>query len=218
MRIALNLASHPYSDLGPLLKRLRIASATLGIVALALGYGLHSFHRAAQDARERDHSLDGAIASIQLERAQVQQRMQQPDNAALLSHVAVLNELFDAKQFSWTLAMEDLETVLPAGVQATTLEPIRSKDGSITLRLRVVGPRDKAVELIRNLERSRYFTAPRLVGESSESGGGPNERVEPIAPSNRVTMELTALYNLAAAQAPHPHADATKPTAIGGRR
>ena len=46
------------------------------------------------------------------------------------------------RDFSWTLAMEDLETVLPGGVQVTTLEPMRDKDGHITLHLRVLGPRD----------------------------------------------------------------------------
>ena len=57
-----------------------------------------------------------------------------------------LNQLFDEKAFSWTLAMEDLETVLPGGVQVTTLEPTRDKDGHITLQLRVLGPRDLSIQ------------------------------------------------------------------------
>ena len=52
----------------------------------------------------------------------------------------ILNELFDEKAFSWTLAMEAMETVLPAGVQVTSIEPIRAKDGHITVHLRVLGP------------------------------------------------------------------------------
>ncbi len=62
--------------------------------------------------------------------------MQQPDNARTLQQAESLNQLFDEKAFSWTLAMEDLETVLPAGVQVTTLEPT-VKDGQITVHLRV---------------------------------------------------------------------------------
>ena len=43
--------------------------------------------------------------------------------------------------------MEDLETVLPGGVQVTTLEPIvDKKDGHVSLHMRVIGPRDKAVD------------------------------------------------------------------------
>ena len=39
----------------------------------------------------------------------------------------MLNQLFDEKTFSWTLAMEDLETVLPGGVQVATLDPTRDQ-------------------------------------------------------------------------------------------
>jgi len=54
-------------------------------------------------------------------------------NDALLKQVAALNQLIDEKTFSWTLAMEDLETVLPGGVQTNTLEPVRDpKTGIIT--------------------------------------------------------------------------------------
>ncbi len=77
--------------------------------------------------------------------------------------------------------MEDLETVLPGGVQVSTIEPVRAKDGHITLHLRVIGPRDRAVELVRNLEHSKRFLLPRIVGENAESPGGPNQRLEPVS-------------------------------------
>ena len=121
--------------------------------------------------------------------------MQQPDNAQLLTQAGALNKLFDEKAFSWTLAMENLETVLPGGVQVVTLEPVRAKDGHITLHLRVVGPRDRAVELVRNLEHSRRFLQPRIVGENSEASSSPNQRLEPVSASNRFNFELLAEYN-----------------------
>ena len=112
--------------------------------------------------------------------------MHQPANAQLLAQAGMLNQLFDEKAFSWTLAMEDLETVLPGGVQVTTLEPARAKDGHITLRLRVMGPRDRDVELVQNLEHSRRFLLPRIVGENAsrdrrpEPAPGAGERLEPL--------------------------------------
>ena len=111
----------------------------------------------------------------------------------LLIQAGELNQLFDEKTFSWTLAMEDLETVLPGGVQVTAIDPSRdARTGMITLKLRVVGPRDKADDLVQNLEHSRYFLAPHIVTESTESTGGPNERLEPVSASNRFTFELFA--------------------------
>ena len=195
MRIGINLATRPFADLGPTLKRLRVAMAMLALVAIGLVLGLRALHQRAEQARAHDHSLDGQIARINQERRSYQAMMQQPENAVVLTQSESLNKLFDEKAFSWTLAMEDLETVLPGGVQVTTIEPARDKDGHITLRLRVLGPRDRAIELIANLEHSRHFLHPRIVDESSESSGGPGERAEPVSTSNRVNFDLLAEYN-----------------------
>jgi type IV pilus assembly protein PilN len=199
MRITLNLATRPFYDLGPAIKRLRIAMGVLVVLAIALGLGLRAFHQKAEEARARDHSLDGELARVTLERQGYQDRMKQPDNAQLMKQAESLNRLFDEKAFSWTLAMEDLENVLPGGVQVSTLEPVRAKDGHITLHLRVIGPRDRAVELVRNLEHSKRFLLPRIAGENSESTGGPGEQVQPVSASNRVNFDVLADYNPAAA-------------------
>jgi type IV pilus assembly protein PilN len=194
LRIAINLATRPFADIGPAVKRLRIAIAALVVVAIAVGLGLHALHQKAEQARARDHSLDGKIAQITQERQGYQTMMRQPDNSRTLTQAESLNALFDEKAFSWTLAIDDLETVLPAGVVVTTIEPTRAKDGHITLRMRVVGPRNRAVNLVQNLEHSRRFLLPRIVGENSETTGGPGERAEPVSESNRVDFEVLAEY------------------------
>jgi type IV pilus assembly protein PilN len=199
MRVQINLATRPFADLGPALKQLRIAMGVLAFVAIALALGLRALHEKAEAARTRDHSLDGQIARITQERQGYQAMMRKPENAEVLAQAEALNALFDEKAFSWTLAMEDLETVLPGGVQVTSIEPNRDKDGHITLHLRVLGPRDRAIELVSNLERSRHFLEPRIVGESSESSGAPGERLEPVSASNRVNFDVLAEYNPVAA-------------------
>jgi type IV pilus assembly protein PilN len=195
MRITLNLATRPFTDLGPALKRLRIGMAVLAALCLLFVLGLHLFDSQAAEARAREHSLDGAIARVEAERRQAQAFMQQPDNAQLLVQAEFLNERFDEKAFSWTLAMEAMETVLPAGVQVTAIEPTRSKDGQITVELRVLGPHDRSVELVRNLEHSRRFLQPRIEGESAENSTNANQQLGPISVSNRFEFELFADYN-----------------------
>jgi type IV pilus assembly protein PilN len=194
MRISLNLATRPFADIGPRLKQLRIAMGALAVVSIALGFGVHALDRKAQIARDKVRLLDEKIARLNRERQGYQAMMHEPDNAAVLAQAENLNQLFDEKAFSWTLAMEDLETVLPGGVQAATLEPTRDKDGHITLHLRVVGPRDLSIQLVENLEHSRRFLNPRIAGENSESQGGPNQRMEPVSAGNRVNFELLADY------------------------
>ena len=196
MRITLNLATRPFTDLGPAIKRLRIVMAGLAIVSLALLFGLHELHEKAEQARAHEHSLDGAIAGINSERLGYTVMMQRPDNAQFIAEVVDLNQLFDEKSFSWTLAMENLETVLPAGVQVTQIEPVRAKNGQITLHLRVIGPHDRSIELVRNLEHSARFLSPRIVGENAESSGnGPNQRLEPVSATNRFEFDILADYN-----------------------
>ena len=117
----------------------------------------------------REHSLDGNIARINDERQGYQTLMQRPDNARFLQQVQLLNQLFDQKAFSWTLAMQNLETVLPGGVQVTQIEPARAKNGQITLHLRVLGPHNLGDDLVRNLEHSHRFISPRIEGENAET-------------------------------------------------
>ena len=216
MRVSINLATRPYTDLGPALRRLRFGIGGLAVVAIALALGLHFMHNAAEAARAREHSVDQSITKVSQERQQYISLAQQPDNAKVLAHVSSLNKLIDAKAFSWTLAMEDLETVLPGGVQVTTLEPVvDKKDGHITVRMRVVGPRDKAVDLVANLEHSKRFLLPRIVNETAESAGNGNQQqAEPVSKSNRVNFDLLADYNPATPEerkAAHRNAHTTEP-------
>jgi type IV pilus assembly protein PilN len=194
VRVTINLASRQFADIAPALKNLRTAMAALAGVAVLLLIGLYFVHGKAEAARAREHSLDGKVAQLRQEQQGYQATMRQPDNARTLQQAENLNQLFDEKAFSWTLAMEDLETVLPAGVQVTTLEPT-IKNGQITVHLRVVGPRDRDVQLVQNLEHSRHFVVPRIVGESAESTAGPNQQAQPVSASNRFDYDVLADYN-----------------------
>ncbi len=66
------------------------------------------------------------------------------------------------------------------------------------IRLRVSGDRDRAVQLVRNLERSKRFLSPRLTGEATqakEAGSQANNaNVNPLAPAG-VEFEILANYN-----------------------
>lgn len=123
--------------------------------------------------------------------------MRQPANAAVLDRAHFLNRLFLAKSFSWTGVMMDLETVLPTGVQVTAIEPSITAEGDVIIRLRVAGDRDRAILLVRNLERSSRFINPRLAAEASQvkEQGTNAPSNTPGIPPGAVQFDIFANYN-----------------------
>ena len=166
MKISLNLATRPYIELRPIYARLRLMMLVLAVLALPMLLVLRVEQNKAQQATSRVDQLKRNIALLQAQQRSARALLQQPDNASLLAQVDFLNELFRRKAFSWTATMSDLETTLPAGVQVLSIDPVIAADGHVTIRLRVSGPRERAVAVVRNLERSRHFLAPRLASES----------------------------------------------------
>ena len=198
MRIVLNLASQPFIELRPLYARLRLWMALLFAVAVPLGLLLRMEQRREADADARMQRLQTGIGDMQAQQAGFQETMRESRNAAVLSQADFLNQLFARKAFSWTAVMMDLEDVLPAGVQVMNIDPIVAPDGHVTIRIRVAGPRDRSVELVRNLEHSHRFLMPRLASEAAETStgsGGAQAAMQPVSATTAVNFDILADYN-----------------------
>ena len=195
MRISVNLATRPFVELRPLYQRLRIIMAGLAVLALVLGILLHSETKKAHTQQALMDALVQKTRGFQQERANNEARMHQPANAAVLERSQFLNALFIKKSFSWTAIMMDLENVLPAGVQVTSIEPQILTDGTLQIRLRVVGDRDRAVDLVKNLERSQCFVAPRLASEAAQTQDPNQHNTGAPVNLNAVEFDILAGYN-----------------------
>ena len=204
MRISLNLASHPYVELGPIYQRLRLLIAVLAVLAVPLWFLLRTETQKAEAAHARLIAAQQSVAALQREQQTYQSDMRLPQNASVLRESQFLNGLFQRKAFSWTAVMMDLENVLPGGVQVENIEPVISRNGNVTIRLRVNGQHDRAVELIRNLEHSRRFLYPRLADESAASAQG-GRGLEQVSAASGVNFDILADYN------PLPPAGKTTP-------
>ena len=169
MRVSVNLATRPFVELRPLIARLRLVMIALALLATGLILGLRILKDKADQATAQMDVLKSQTAEYQNRMMTNEARMRQPQNRAVLERAQFLNELFAKKSFSWTAIMMDLETVLPAGLQVTSMDPVISKEGDVSIRLRVGGAREKAVELVRNLEKSKRFLSPRLSSESLQA-------------------------------------------------
>jgi type IV pilus assembly protein PilN len=194
MRIQLNLASRKFVELGPVYLRLRILIALLAFLAVPLWLLLGTEKRRAAEAQARLDAVNQQIHAIESQRQAFQAEMRQPQNASVLLQSQFLNRMFASKAFSWTAVMMDLENVLPSGVQVLSIDPVIARDGKVTIRLRVNGPHDKGVDLVRNLEKSRRFLSPRLARETAENNQ--NQRsIEPVSTTPNVNFDLLAEYN-----------------------
>ena len=200
MRITVNLATRPFVELRPFFLRLRVLMAALVVVAAGALIATHLLQRKLDVAQAQLNEVHAKVLAARQEKQSNEERMRQPANAAVLARAHFLNTLFLRKSFSWTAVMMDLETVLPSGVLVTSIEPAIASDGNVIIRLRVSGERDRAVQLVRNLERSRRFRAPRLTGEAAqakEPGAQANMNAassNSLAPPG-VEFEILANYN-----------------------
>lgn len=195
MKITVNLASQPYVELQPVYKRLRTWMAILALTGCALWFLYRSERGQAEAATARVAMVQNRVQQLQNEEDRYKALMAEPKNAAILKQSDFLNELFRRKAFSWTATMEDLENVLPAGVQVLSIEPLISKDGHVAIHLRVTGARDRALDLIRNLEKSQHFASPRLMAETlANNGSGPAATMQPISATNQVNFDILADY------------------------
>ncbi|MFT4114018.1 fimbrial assembly protein [Silvibacterium sp.] len=213
MRITLNLASQPYVDVRSILKRLRVVMLILALLVLPLWWLLHAKEGQAAAATARVQAVENNVQRLQHEQQSYQEMMQQPQNAAVLKQADFLNGLFRRKAFSWTATMTDLETVLPMGVQVLSIDPQVAKDGTVTIHMRVSGGRDRAIELVRNLEKSRHFVGPRVVAEAQAQIPGQNNpnamAMQPVSASTLVNFDVLAAYRPIEGSAKQEH-DAEK--------
>ena len=194
MKIQVNLATRPFVELRPFFLRLRILMAVLAAVAVALGITSHVLSAKLHREQAQMAAVHNQIVATQQEKNRAETSMRQPANAAVLERAHFLNTIFLRKSFSWTAVMMDLENVLPSGVQVTSIEPSVTPEGDVVIRLRVAGDRDRAVQLVRNLERSQRFLHPRLSGESSQNKEN-NANVAAAGAPAGVEFDILADYN-----------------------
>jgi hypothetical protein len=187
MRWNINLASQPYEDA----RRFALLwGSGLLLFALFTGGLIFIAARGWTNASE----IRGHIAT---ERAKLNQLDQQherdlailnrPENRDVREKSQFLNTLIRRKQFSWTQVFASLERLMPGRLQVLSITPQLTDDDQILVSVLVAGDaRDKAIQLVRNLEKSNTF---RFAQVHSESVIPPRNGVP-----GGVQFEITAFY------------------------
>jgi type IV pilus assembly protein PilN len=198
MRLDLNLATQPYEEVRRFFRHwvplvAAVAVATVLLVVLAVSNWWRSREPAQQVAEVRRQ-----IAQVESERAEAMSVLSLPEHQATRTQAEFLNSLIAHKAFSWTQVFSDLEKIVPPRVQVTSIRPEVNAANQLEINMKVAGDsRDRAVELVRNMEKSERFRQPQI-------------RMERIAVQQAmpIEFEVVAIYV--------PQARAAAPTAGGG--
>jgi type IV pilus assembly protein PilN len=186
MRLDINLASQPYEDARGFWMRWGAGLAGLILLTLVLVYSAAMGWIGAAKDRTLIRQSEQQIAQRDNEMQSAQALLNRPENAAVRDRSQSLNELFERKAFSWTKVFADLEQVMPAHLHLVSIHPEISLDHEVLLKLAVAGEsRERALELVRNMETSRRFEQLHLEEE--------NDLATPIGGDN-VQVQISAVY------------------------
>jgi type IV pilus assembly protein PilN len=189
MRLNINLASQPYEDSRQFWTYWGTGLALLGLTTvLLLVLAVNGFIEGSRD-RQQISKLKTQLAEFDREKAEAQAMLNQPQNREVRDRSHFLNELFERKAFSWTLAFEQLEQVMPAHLHVISIHPGISADNNLELRLVVGGEtREQALDLVRKMESSKHFKQTRIDSEKFESPENSNSN------KDHVEFDIDALY------------------------
>jgi type IV pilus assembly protein PilN len=188
MQLNINLASQPYEDSREFWTYWGTGIGLLALVTVMLVFlAVNGFIEGSRD-RQQMTKLQKQLAEFDREKIQAQAMLNQPQNRTVRDQSRFLNDLFARKAFSWTLAFEQLEQVMPAHLHVISIHPGMSADNNLELKLVVGGEtREQALDLVRKMESSKHFRQTRIDNERFETANNTNT-------NDRVQFDIDALY------------------------
>ncbi len=179
MRININLATERYEAVRQYLQRMRTLVALMAVIAAILvGYILYQrSHTRAIDAKITKAQQE--LSELNNEKAQAQAILNKPANRGIADQSEFLNELFARKSLSWTRIFSEMERIMPPSIHVVSIKPDYTPNNELVVHMVVAtDSRDRAVELVKRMEKSSHFHGPQIVAEtvttnSSDQGAGP---------------------------------------------
>jgi type IV pilus assembly protein PilN len=191
MRVRINLASQPYEVARGYQRRMTLIIAALGVLAVVLG-GYILYNRA------HTRSINRQIASVQqqmdaLDHEETQARaiLNKPANRVIADQSDFLNDLFARKSLSWTRIFTELEKIVPADLHVVSMKPEYTKTNDLVVHIVVASDaRDRAVEMVRHMEKSNHFRGAQIVAETVVT----NTSAQTAGPAANIQFDIAAVY------------------------
>ena len=190
MRFNLNLASQPYEVAQSYRRQMTLAITGLGVVAvLLLSYILYQ-HIHSRGINRQLAQVQLQMYNLENEEAQAHAVLNKPANRVIADQSDFLNQLFARKSLSWTHIFTEMEKIVPADLHVVSMKPEYTKNNDLVLHVVVAtDSRDRAVELVRNMEKSNHLRHAEIVAETVTTSSG-----EQAAGGGNIQFDIAAVY------------------------
>lgn len=190
MRLNINLASQPYE--AARFYRRRVGALVLALAVLtALLAGYIVYQRAqSRGINQQLAQVRGEIRGLDFEDAQARALLNKPANRDIADQSEFLNQLFARKALSWTRVFTEMEKMMPPNLHVVSMKPEYTKTNDLMLRVVVAtDSRERAVELVRRMEKSNHFRQAQVMAEAVTS----NSSDQSAGPGN-IQFDIAAIY------------------------
>jgi len=190
MRFNINLASQPYEVAQTYRRQITLAITGLGVLAvLLLSYILYQ-HFHSRGINRQLAQIQWQMHSLENEEAQAHAILNKPANKVIADQSDFLNQLFARKSLSWTHIFTEMEKIVPADLHVVSMKPEYTKTNDLVLHVIVAtDSRDRAVELVRNMEKSSHLRQAQIVAETVTTNSG-----EQAAGGGNIQFDIAAIY------------------------
>ena len=190
MRLNINLASQPYE--AARFYRRRVGALVLALAVLtALLAGYIVYQRAQSRGINKELAqVRGEIKGLDFEDAQARALLNKPANRDIADQSEFLNQLFARKALSWTRVFTEMEKLVPPNLHVVSMKPEYTKTNDLMLRVVVAtDSRDRAVELVRRMEKSNHFRQAQVMAEAVTSNSS-----DQSAGAGNIQFDIAAIY------------------------
>jgi len=144
----------------------------------------------SRTVNQRLADIQQQINGLDREEAQARAMLNKPANRVIADQSDFLNDLFARKALSWTHIFTEMEKIMPAEIHVMSMKPEYTKTNDLVLHVVVAtNSRDRAVELVRHMEKSNHFRQAQVVAESVVANTS-----EQAAANGSIQFDVAAIY------------------------
>ena len=169
----LNLASRPYRDYRPVYAVVVVMSLIAAFLMLNNVETYYRYTRETHSTRTKIASIEAQTTQEREREATAQQRIKRLDLGRLGAQTKFVNAKLAERAFSWSMLLDELESVLADDVRLVSVTPVFQKDGKIKLDLEFVSKTaDGMIRTLNRMNADPQFRNPFPSVQTQIEGGG----------------------------------------------